>query len=45
MIRETIWDHYITIIYTPTNEMTADILTKALGSTLFTTYQHKLLGM
>jgi hypothetical protein len=45
MIRETIRDHNIKIIYTPTTDMTADILTKPLGLNLFTTHQHKLLGM
>jgi hypothetical protein len=45
MIRETIRDHNITIIYTPTTEMTADILTKPLGFNLFTIHQNKLLCM
>jgi hypothetical protein len=45
MIRDTIRDHSIEAIYTPTTEMTADILTRPLGLNLFTIHQHNLLCM
>jgi hypothetical protein len=45
MIRETIRANNIQIVYTPTNAMTADILTKPLGFTLFNIHQRLLLGL
>jgi hypothetical protein len=45
MIRETIKNHDILVIYTPTESMTADILTKPLGYQLFPIHQRRLLSL
>ena len=45
MIRETIRDHDIQVLYTPTESMTADILTKPLGFHLFPLHQQRLLSL
>lgn len=44
-IREQISDNHIVIEYLPTQDMTSDILTKALGPTAFLHLRPKLLGM
>ena len=45
MIRETIVKHNIQVVYTPTRDMTADILTKPLGPQLFSHHQKVLLNL
>ena len=45
MIRETIVRHNIQVVYTPTKDMTADILTKPLGPNLFSHHQRVLLNL
>jgi len=44
MIRETIKEHNIKVVYTPSKDMVADILTKPLGMHLFPFLQATLLG-
>ena len=45
MIRETIVRHNVQVVYTPTKDMTADILTKPLGPNLFSHHQRVLLNL
>jgi hypothetical protein len=45
MIRETIKNHNISVAYTSTTDMTADILTKPLGPTLYNHHQKSLLQL
>ena len=45
MIRETIVRHNIQVVYTPTKDMTADILTKPLGPNLFSHHQRVLVNL
>jgi hypothetical protein len=45
MIRETIKEDNIQVLYAPTESMTADIFTKPLGFHLFPLYQRTLLNM
>ena len=44
MIRETIKEHNIKVVYTPSKDMVADIFTKPLGMHLFPRLQAAVLG-
>ena len=45
MIREAVKNNNISIEYLPSEEMTADTLTKPLGSVLFPLHQQRLLNL